>query len=132
MAGTIDDNQESTIEEAVRQFVDAKLQGRELDIDDFVRRYPGLEHQIKENIQELQKINTLFDCLTQAEDSDFEDAAPERELVGRKVGSFEVGEMIGRGGMGVVYLARDTKLDRSVAIKSVPAELQAERSAASK
>jgi serine/threonine protein kinase/formylglycine-generating enzyme required for sulfatase activity len=129
MAGTIDDNQESTIEEAVRQFVDAKLQGRELDIDDFVKRYPGLEHQIKENIQELQKINTLFDCLTQAEDSDFEDAALERELVGRKVGSFEIVEMIGRGGMGVVYLAHDTKLDRSVAIKSMPAELQASSTA---
>ncbi|MHC4536138.1 MAG: protein kinase domain-containing protein [Planctomycetota bacterium] len=124
MAGTIDDNQESTIEEAVRQFVDAKLQGRELDIDDFVKRYPGLEHQIKENIQELQKINTLFDCLTKAEDSDFENAAPEHELVGRKVGSFKIVEIIGRGGMGVVYLARDMKLDRSVAIKSMPAELQ--------
>ena len=31
--------------------------------------------------------------------------------------------MISRGGMGVVYLARDTKLDRSIAIKSMPAEL---------
>jgi len=123
MSGTIDDNQESTIEEAVRQFVEAKLKGRELDIDDFVKCYPGLEHQIKENIQELQKINTLFDCLTQVEDSDFEDAVPERELVGRKVGSFEIVEIIGRGGMGVVYLARDTKLKRSVAIKSMPAKL---------
>ncbi|UCG58910.1 MAG: protein kinase, partial [Phycisphaerales bacterium] len=41
----------------------------------------------------------------------------------RKIGSFEIVEMIGRGGMGVVYLARDTKLDRSVAVKSLPAEL---------
>ncbi len=129
MAGIIDDNQESTIEEAVRQFVDAKLQGRELDIDEFVKRYPGLEHQIKENIQELQKINTLFDCLTQAEDSDFEEMASGQYLVGQKVGSFEIVEMIGRGGMGVVYLAHDSKLDRSVAVKSIPAELQASSTA---
>ncbi len=40
-----------------------------------------------------------------------------------KIGSHEVIREIGRGGMGVVYLARDTKLDREVAIKSMPEEL---------
>jgi hypothetical protein len=40
-----------------------------------------------------------------------------------KLGHFDVLREIGRGGMGVVYLARDTKLDREVAIKALPEEL---------
>ena len=36
---------------------------------------------------------------------------------GSKVGHYEIGEKIGAGGMGEVYLAEDTKLDRRVAIK---------------
>ncbi|MFC1794017.1 protein kinase [Planctomycetota bacterium] len=42
---------------------------------------------------------------------------------GGQIGSFRIEQEIGRGGAGVVYLAHDTKLDRSVAIKSLPAEL---------
>ncbi len=40
-----------------------------------------------------------------------------------KIGPYRIGREIGRGGMGVVYLARDTKLDRDVAIKAMSAEL---------
>jgi serine/threonine protein kinase/Tfp pilus assembly protein PilF len=36
---------------------------------------------------------------------------------GAKLGRYEIASLIGVGGMGEVYLARDTKLDRSVAIK---------------
>jgi eukaryotic-like serine/threonine-protein kinase len=39
---------------------------------------------------------------------------------GTQIGHFSIKEEIGRGGMGVVYLAQDTKLDRPVAIKSIP------------
>ncbi len=42
---------------------------------------------------------------------------------GGKIGQFRIESELGRGGMGVVYLAHDTKLDRSVAINSLPAEL---------
>ena len=41
---------------------------------------------------------------------------------GRRLGPYEVVSRIGRGGMGEVFRARDTRLDRAVAIKILPAE----------
>ncbi|MHC4507979.1 MAG: protein kinase domain-containing protein [Planctomycetota bacterium] len=43
---------------------------------------------------------------------------------GSQIGSFRIQQELGRGGAGVVYLAHDTKLDRSVAIKSLPPEVK--------
>src|SRR6516225_5037987 len=40
--------------------------------------------------------------------------------VGTKLGSHEITVLLGKGGMGEVYRARDTKLDRDVAIKVLP------------
>jgi hypothetical protein len=41
-------------------------------------------------------------------------------LPSRLHGTFEVQRRIGRGGMGVAYLARDTRLDRPVVLKTLP------------
>src|SRR5579863_8130837 len=42
---------------------------------------------------------------------------------GEKLGPYQILAPIGAGGMGEVYSARDTKLDRDVAIKVLPAAL---------
>jgi serine/threonine-protein kinase len=46
---------------------------------------------------------------------------------GKKLGRYEIRSQIGAGGMGEVYLAEDTKLDRKVALKILPAEVASNR-----
>jgi len=45
---------------------------------------------------------------------------------GARVGAYEIVTLIGAGGMGEVYRARDTRLDRTVAIKVLPAEMSSD------
>ena len=46
---------------------------------------------------------------------------------GTRLGRYEIRSQLGAGGMGEVYLALDTELDRTVAIKILPEELASDQ-----
>src|SRR5262245_38592235 len=46
--------------------------------------------------------------------------AAEPALTGQRLGAYDIVDLLGVGGMGEVYRARDTKLGRDVAIKVLP------------
>jgi eukaryotic-like serine/threonine-protein kinase len=78
---------------------------RECDADSFVRR--GVESLLASN---------------EKAPSSFLESPPSRLTLstGEKLGDYTVQELIGLGGMGEVYRAHDTRLDRDVAIKVLP------------
>jgi serine/threonine protein kinase len=50
----------------------------------------------------------------------------ESNIIGRTIDSYQILDVLGRGGMGVVYRARDLMLDKDVAVKMMDARLDPE------
>jgi len=51
------------------------------------------------------------------------------QWVGRRIDRYEIRSLLGAGGMGVVFLAHDTMIERDVAIKMLPSELSSNATA---
>ncbi|MHC5064874.1 MAG: protein kinase domain-containing protein, partial [Planctomycetota bacterium] len=81
------------------------------DLDEFCARYTEPQREkVRKECERLLRINVLAN-------------EPDRLTPGQTLASYKIVELIGAGGMGEVYRARDSKLDREVAIKVLRPEL---------
>jgi serine/threonine protein kinase len=86
------------------------------------------DHDLRRQVESLlanddSKDNLIEAAVSQAVGTLPEGTSAQREdLVGQRIGPYLVNELIGEGGMGLVFKARDMQLNRSVAIKVLPAD----------
>ena len=112
--------------------------------DEFLNRVCGQDAELRRRVEELIEQTLGLDSCTPAHPGDAVSTLehdPGRDASGsgsrsesaepfpQRLGHFELLEQIGQGGVGVVYLARDTQLNRTVAVKFLRPEVRQRRSA---
>ena len=117
--------------DALRALFEAALQRPPAERAAFLRAQTGSDDATRREVEDLlaahhQAGDYLEDAAIGAgrdRDRDARSSAP-RLAAGRRLGAFEILGPLGAGGMGEVYRARDTRLDRLVAVKVLSAQAE--------
>lgn len=93
---------------------------------DFIDRVRSSNSDLAAAVESLiaahEQPNGLVDAVAYEAAAEMIAEAPPALVAGQLVGHYKIIKPLGKGGMGEVYLAGDTKLDRKVALKLLPTE----------
>lgn len=112
------------IEEIYNAVLDVAPDKREIFLKEECGDDPELRQEIESLISFENNSQNFLDTPFESLVAEMISTKEKREnLAGKEISHYKIQRIIGKGGMGEVYLADDTKLNRRVAIKVLPAEL---------
>lgn len=112
----IDDDAELLVAEATDDFLARAERGENPDIDEHAGRYPAIADMLRELLPAMRLMHRFR---TEPPASPASPIDPVGTSLG-SLGDFKLLREIGRGGMGVVYVAEQISLNRHVALKVLP------------
>jgi len=109
------------LSELLRDLQARIARGEEVDIEALKAQHPGEQDRIEALLEGLQWVDGLAPTkVLPASSFQPVDGPDHPHRVPRKLGDYELLREVGRGGMGVVYEARQISLDKRVALKILP------------